>query len=93
VNIPLLRKLVKAAAKFEIAVPVTRKGDVEPLFAVYTKAVIPEIEVLLRAGEKSILPLFARCRTERVRLADREGLLNLNTHEDYKAYLDSLHQK
>ncbi len=90
VNIPLLRKLARAAAAADISVPVTKKGQFEPLFAVYKKAVIPEIESLLRAGERSILPLFARCRTERVPLGHADGLRNLNTREDYNAYLKSL---
>jgi molybdopterin-guanine dinucleotide biosynthesis protein A len=89
-HIPLLRKLAKAAAAADISVPVTKRGQFEPLFAVYRKAVIPEIEDLLGAGERSILPLFARCRTERVPLGDADGLRNLNTRKDYRAYLDSL---
>lgn len=90
VNIPLLRKLARAAAAADISVPVTKKGQFEPLFAVYKKAVIPEIEALLQTGERSILPLFARCRTERVPLGDADALRNLNTREDYNAYLKSL---
>jgi hypothetical protein len=46
--------------------------------------------VLLRNGERSILPLFGRCRTVVVRLEDATWLRNLNTREDYRSYLRSL---
>ena len=93
IDAPLLRELARAAAEAEIAVPVTPKGDFEPLFAVYKKAVIPEIEKLLRAGERSLIPLFGRCRTEYGPLKESGLLRNLNTRTDYEEYLKSLRSK
>ena len=90
VDAPLLRRLARAAAEAEIAVPVTPAGDFEPLFAIYRKAVIPEIERLLRAGERSLIPLFGRCQTARLPIGDANGLRNLNTRGDYEEYLRSL---
>jgi molybdopterin-guanine dinucleotide biosynthesis protein A len=89
VHVPLLRKLVRAAAGSEIAVPVTNAGQFEPLFAVYTKAAVPKIEKLLRAGNRSLIPLFGRSRTKSVPLEDAGWLRNLNTRKDYEAYLKS----
>jgi molybdopterin-guanine dinucleotide biosynthesis protein A len=93
VNLPLLRKLVAAAAEAEIAVPVTPAGEFEPLFAVYTKAVIPRIEALLNARERSLLPLFKRCRTVSLPLKDASWLRNLNTRRDYEDYLKWLQSR
>jgi molybdopterin-guanine dinucleotide biosynthesis protein A len=90
IDIPLLRSLARAADEADIAVPVGPAGHFEPLFAVYRKPVVPEIEALLRSGERSILPLFGRCRTVVVRLKDATWLRNLNTREDYRSYLRSL---
>lgn len=89
VDVPSLRKLARAAAAAEIAVPITPEGQFEPLFAVYTKAVAPEIERLLRAGERSLIPLFGRCRTALLPLPEAGRLRNLNTKEEYEAYLRS----
>lgn len=89
VHLPSLGQLVRAAAAAEIAVPITPEGQYEPLFAVYTKAVAPEIERLLRAGERSLIPLFGRCRTVSLPLRDRSRLRNLNTRQEYEAYLRS----
>ena len=87
-----VRKLMRAAAPrgIEIAVPVTPAGHYEPLFAVYKKPAGPKIEVLLRAGERSVLPLFAICRTVPVPMKNAVRLRNLNTRRDYEDYLHSL---
>lgn len=90
IDIPLLRSLARAAGDADIAVPVGPAGHFEPLFAVYRKPVVPEIEALLRSGERSILPLFGRRRTVVVRLEDATWLRNLNTREDYRSYLRTL---
>jgi len=90
INIPLLRSLARAACNVEIAVPVGPAGHFEPLFAVYRKSTIPKIETLLQSGERSILPLFGRCRTTVLRLEDAAWLRNLNTRADYESYLRSI---
>jgi len=90
INVPLLRSLARAADDSEIAVPVGPAGHFEPLFAVYRKSAIPEIETLLQSGERSILPLFGRCRTTVLRLEDAAWLRNLNTRADYESYLRSI---
>jgi len=90
VHVPLLRSLARAAGGAEIAVPVGPAGHFEPLFAVYRKSVVTEIEALLQAGERSIIPLFGRCRTAVLRLEDAAWLRNLNTRGDYESYIGSI---
>jgi len=90
VSVPLLRSLARAAGNAEIAVPVGPAGHFEPLFAVYRKSATPAIEDLLQAGERSILPLFGRCRTTVLRIEDTAWLRNLNTRADYESYILSL---
>jgi molybdopterin-guanine dinucleotide biosynthesis protein A len=92
VHIPLVRKLARAARDAEIAVPVTGSGKYEPLLAVYSRAAVPRIEELLRAGERSLIPLFSRCRTAHVPLGNPDWLRNLNTRRDYEEYLEALNR-
>jgi molybdopterin-guanine dinucleotide biosynthesis protein A len=87
IDVPLLRSLARSARDAEIAVPVGPAGHFEPLFAVYRKSVVPEIEALLRSGERSIIPLFGRGRTAVLRLDDASWLRNLNTRGEYESYL------
>lgn len=89
IDVPLLRDLAKAAANADIAVPVGPSGLYEPLFAVYRRSIIPAVEALLERGERSLLPLYDRCRTAVVRFEDPQRVRNLNTRRDYDAYLSS----
>ena len=90
IDVSFLAGLIAKTQGFDIVVPVSSGGFFEPLFAVYTRSVIPEIEVLVQAGDFSILTLFDRCRTRKVRLKDSGWLRNLNTPEDFKKYLREL---
>lgn len=74
----------------DIVVPRSGPGLFEPLFAFYRRSLIPCIAKMLAAGEKKISPLFAACRTEYVDLPEGMTLQNLNTKEDFQAYLESL---
>jgi molybdopterin-guanine dinucleotide biosynthesis protein A len=90
IDVGFLAGLITKAQGFDIVVPISSGGLFEPLFAVYRRSVIPEIEVLVQAGDFSILTIFDRCRTRKVRLKDSGWLRNLNTPEDYKKYLQEL---
>jgi molybdenum cofactor guanylyltransferase len=90
IDVALLRSLAEAAADAEIAVPVGPSGLYEPLFAVYRRSIIPEIESLLGRGERSLLPLYKTCRTAVVRFDEPGRIRNLNTRADYEDYLRSL---
>jgi molybdopterin-guanine dinucleotide biosynthesis protein A len=87
IDLDLVRELTRTACWSEITVPVGPSGLHEPLFAVYRKSVVPAIEALLAAGVRSLLPLFDRCRTAVVQFEDPGRIRNLNTREDYEAYL------
>lgn len=93
IDLELVRELARTACWSEITVPVGPSGLHEPLFAVYRKSVIPAIEALLAAGERSLLPLFERCRTAVVQFEEAGRIRNLNTREDYEAYLAALKMK
>ena len=90
IDIRLLGSLVRRADGRDIVVPVTPERLLEPLFAVYSKRLIPLIEGSLRAGEYSLLPLIEAVRTLKVKTGDKVRIRNLNTPEDYRDYLRSL---
>ena len=92
IDLPLLRTLASATCGSEITVPVGPSGLYEPLFAIYRKSVIPQITALLGSGERSILPLFGRCRTVVVQFEDAGRIRNLNTRADYESYLSTIHR-
>jgi molybdopterin-guanine dinucleotide biosynthesis protein A len=87
IDVPLLRMLAEAATAADIAVPLGPSGLYEPLFAVYRKSIVPEVEALLEKGDRSLLPLYKTCRTAVVRFDDPGRIRNLNTREDYEDFL------
>ena len=87
INIGFLGRLVESAAGYEIVVPVSPNDKYEPLFAVYSKSILPQISELLTKGERSLIPLFKICRTRFILLNSNTWFRNLNTREDYEAYL------
>ena len=75
---------------YDAVIPVFR-GKKEPLFGIYTKALVPAIEATFRAGERRITEMLAsacvRYITEdEVRAQDPMGdsFVNVNTMEDYE---------
>jgi molybdopterin-guanine dinucleotide biosynthesis protein A len=87
VHIPFLRSLLARAAACEIVVPRYRDGKTEPLFATYNRSIIPAIERQTAAGDRRISSLFQTCRTEFVPMDGQEWFRNLNTYEEYHAYI------
>jgi len=88
IDLTFISELAARAAGSDIVVPVISPGKYEPLFAFYHKNVISHIEDLLRQGEKQIIKLFALCRTTYVPFRNSGWYFNLNTPDDYRAYLE-----
>jgi molybdopterin-guanine dinucleotide biosynthesis protein A len=87
VNLPLVFQLLSEAEGCEIAVPSLREGMFEPLFGVYAKRTAPAGEELLASGQRRIASLYGRCATKVVPVADASWYVNLNTPQEYDAYI------
>ncbi|MFC1703792.1 molybdenum cofactor guanylyltransferase [Candidatus Omnitrophota bacterium] len=80
----LVRRLLEAAEdSFDCIVPSTEKG-IEPLHAVYSKSLLPELEISLRKKEYSIKQFLKRCNCNYVKIKPEEesSFYNINTSED-----------
>lgn len=89
VHIPFLRRILALAPASEIVVPRYRDGKFEPLFAAYDRGIVPAIEKQVLAGDLKISSLFKACRTRFVAMDGQDWFRNLNTLEEYHAYLKS----
>jgi molybdopterin-guanine dinucleotide biosynthesis protein A len=87
IHVPFLSKMLALAPGSDIVVPRYRDGKFEPLFAAYSRTIIPMIERQVVAGDFRISSLFKTCRTEFVTMDGQEWFCNLNTHEEYHDYL------
>jgi molybdopterin-guanine dinucleotide biosynthesis protein A len=89
VHIPFLESLLARSENYEIVVPRYSDGKTEPLFAAYNRSIIPAIERQIAAGDRRISSLFRTCRTEFVPMDGQEWFRNLNTYEEYHAYIQN----
>lgn len=88
-NRSLIAHLVEVSPGHDVVVPRWHER-LQPLHAVYRRAVLPLLEGLLAAGERRPVSLFARVRTltveeDEIRRFDPDGwsLFNINTPADY----------
>ena len=86
-SLGVVRKIAGRSAGVDVAIAVTEPDLKDPLLGVYKKSVIPEIEALLAAGERSVLALYARIRWNEVVLKPDEIPPNINTQEEYDAWI------
>ena len=90
IPLKLLDKILLKGQKFDIVVPVSPNGRIEPLFAVYSKSILPQIEELIEDNIHSLVPLFDICKTGYEKLNTESLLKNLNTRQDYEDFLRQL---
>ena len=81
----LIARLVREARDADAAVPVTQDGHLEPLLAVYRKAMAPAARAALERGERKVVSMYGSCRIRRIPLDGGVELRNLNTMADYLA--------
>ncbi len=87
IELPFLQILIREAEHSDITLPISPGGRKEPLFAVYAKKVLPEMDKLLNEGVLSLLPLFERCNVGYVPMEENSWFKNLNTRKDYEDFL------
>jgi FdhD protein len=90
----LIRRLVEMSAGQAAVVPESSSG-LEPLHAVYSRAVLPDFEAALQSGRVKIVDLLAAVGTKVVPAAEVAGMNsgftsfdNLNTPEDCSRLLE-----
>ena len=87
IDMPFVRRLLSEARGYDAVVPRTGTRLLEPLFAVYRKTVLRVMRDLLTAGERRIRPVLDHCKVKYIEWPNSKRPQNLNTLEEYKAYL------
>jgi len=86
-DLPFARRLLRAAPGHDAVVPRLGGGLLEPLFAVYRKALVARMDAALNAGACRIRAALGEARVKYVDAPDPDGLRNLNTMAEYEAYV------
>lgn len=87
-----VRKMIRYVENnnYQIVVPTTGENLNEPLFAVYAKSVLPEIEEMLNKDKNKISYVFDEVDTKYLELEEKSRFININTHDDYQNYISRL---
>ncbi|MBL7076425.1 MAG: molybdenum cofactor guanylyltransferase [Kiritimatiellae bacterium] len=94
IDIHLAHRMLNQADDYDAVVPrVVQPSSsdtprLEPLFAVYRRDMAPRMFELLAQGERRIRSVFAGARVHYVDLAPDAAPRNLNTDEEYRAYVE-----
>jgi molybdenum cofactor guanylyltransferase len=84
----LVARLLEHLRDHDAAVPRYPNGHIEPLFAVYRKSLLPSIRRVLDAGGRKIRDIYRDAKVLYLELGPNEKIVNLNTPEDFRAYLE-----
>lgn len=82
-NQGLIEKMITAAEGFDVVIPRSPDGRLEPLFAVYRKTILEPARALLSEGKRRVAELLSRVRVKYVEMPGGDWYRNLNTMEDY----------
>jgi molybdenum cofactor guanylyltransferase len=87
IDLQCIQQLLYYADNYDIVVP-ENNGQLEPLYAIYSKHLSAKIAELLARGEKKVSALFNQCETKIIAMK-MPWYKNLNTREDYEEYFNS----
>jgi molybdopterin-guanine dinucleotide biosynthesis protein A len=95
VDTHLARHLIKLAQGYDAVIPRSGPGFFEPLFAVYKRSLLGDMEKTLAQGRNRILDALETSEVLYVDLSDLQAraLMNLNTKDDYQSFIEMLEKR
>jgi molybdopterin-guanine dinucleotide biosynthesis protein A len=87
VDISIVRQMLRESSRFDAVVPQTGPSQYEPLFAVYKKSVLAEIDKAIAAGRYRIIESLKNCKVNYADLPGDIRLENLNSMNDYREFV------
>jgi len=83
------KMLLESSREFDVVVPKSSEGYIEPLFAIYKKNIIDAIkDVLFKKNKKRIRLVFDKVNTKYIDFTDNDWYYNINTKEDYHNFIN-----
>jgi molybdopterin-guanine dinucleotide biosynthesis protein A len=91
----LAKYLVNLAQDYDAVIPRSGPGFFEPLFAVYKRSLLDDMEKTLAQGRNRILDALEASQVLYVDLSElqAQSLLNLNTQHDYHSFIEMLEKR
>lgn len=86
-NQEIISKMISLSVDFEIVMPSGNENHFEPLFAVYRKSVVPEIEKLIADRKFKVFELTKLVKSHFITFEREDWYKNLNQQSDYLEFL------
>ena len=88
INMNLVRRMLFEICDYDIIIPITGDGLIEPLFGVYKKEVGGAIRhIICNSKKRKIRVLFDNVKTKYFKVDKLDCFKNINTKNDYNNYL------
>ena len=87
IDIPTVRLMLREIKGYDVVVPRISESRLQPLFAVYRRSISAKARQLVNDGARKIRELFDHCRVKYIDCPLAVEQMNLNTREDYEAYI------
>jgi len=88
IDMSLVNKMMRYADDYDAVLPMSVPGKPEPLFAIYKKIILPDIERSLSSGKRRIIEPLDKCKVKYLDLEGDHQLVNINTMDDYIEFLN-----
>ena len=88
IDLTFVERLLREAHDYDGVVPVDAEGRWEPLFAVYRKTMLEGMFRVLDSGRRRVSAAFPLCRMRYVELGADAAIVNLNTFDEYRDYVE-----
>ena len=85
IDIRFVRKMLAEAQAADMVSPTKGNGKHEPLFAIYNRSALKNINQVLSSGKRKISDAFAHCNVKYINLKAKQ-FTNLNTMEEYEEF-------
>lgn len=89
INLKFVLNMLELCENHDAVIPISSEDFYEPLFAVYNKSMLPAMQNFLNEGGRKIRILFKEFNILYLPIENRQWLMNLNTIEDYRTYLET----
>ena len=87
VDIATIGRLISESDGFDAVIPQTGPSRYEPLFAVYKKSVLVEVDKSIASKKYRVIDALENCKVNYIDLGGDLELRNLNTMNDYREFV------
>jgi molybdopterin-guanine dinucleotide biosynthesis protein A len=87
VDIDFVRRMIRERNGYDAVLPQTEASRYEPLFAIYKKSILVEIDKAIASGKHRVIAPLGHCKVKYLDLEGDMQLRNLNTMNDYREFV------